>query len=238
MNRITRFLLQYAALVSLVGILFGAFGAYYSVHLFSNLKTEMEELLPTDARSVLDLNEVKSRLESTNSLAIVIFSDHVEESKRFVQDFAERLEKLPKNVSAGVEYRIDRELDFFNHRKSLYIDETDLLKIKNFVRDRIEYERQLYNPLTIIENRSFKEPQLDLKAIQKKYVSKTDNYTHFPEGLYASADQKIRVILVNQPGESGGIAGSKKLRTGVDEVLAQKNTLPTFKSTLRVGSKI
>ena len=224
MNRITRFLLQRAGLVSLVGLLLGGFGTYYSVHLFSNLRTEIEELLPTDARSVLDLNEVKARLESTNNLTVVVTSDQIEGSKQYVIDLAGRLEKLPKNISSGIEYRIDRELSFFNHRKSLFIEDMDLMKIEKFIRSRIDYEKQLYNPLTFIENRSIPEPHLDLKAIQGKYNSKTDSYTRFHDGLYASDDQKIRILLVNQPGESQGIGGAKKLREAVDVVVAQMDS--------------
>ena len=220
MRRITRFLLKYAGLICLLGLVLGAWGTYYSVHLFSNLRTELEELLPTDARSVLDLNEVRSRLESTNNLNLVILSDHPEESKQFVVDLAEALDKLPKNISEGVEYRINNELAFFNRRKSLFIDEEDLSRIKHFIQGKIDYEKQLYNPLTIIENRSLKEPKLDLNALQKKYTGKVDSYTRFPEGFYASANEKIRIIIVNLPGQTGGISGAKALRKSVDETIA------------------
>ena len=224
MRRITRFLLiyllRYAGAVCLLGLIAGAWGTYYSVHLFSNLRTELEELLPTDARSVLDLNEVRSRLESTNNLNLVILSDHPEESKQFVVDLADALDKLPKNISQGVEYRINNELAFFNRRKSLFIDEEDLSRIKHFIQGKIDYEKQLYNPLTIIENRSLKEPKLDLNALQKKYTGKVDSYTRFPEGFYASANEKIRIIIVNLPGQTGGISGAKALRKSVDETIA------------------
>jgi len=224
MTRITRFLIQRAGLVAGLGLLLSAGGAYFTVHLFSNLRTEIEELLPTDARSVLDLNEVKSRLESTNNLSILIFSDHVDASKRFVIDVAHELEALPKSVSAGVEYRIDNELRFFNERKSLFVDEADLNRILNYIKARIQYEVQLYNPLTILENRDFPEPKLDFNAIEKKYTGKIDNYTHFPDGFYATPDQKIRVINVNLPGSASGIAGAKALREAVDRTLKNINS--------------
>ncbi|MBC7396825.1 MAG: hypothetical protein H7333_05220, partial [Bdellovibrionales bacterium] len=70
MNGITRFLLKNAFAVVLVGFALSSVGAYYSFHLFSNLRTDIEELLPTDARSVLDLKEVRGRLESTNNLSV------------------------------------------------------------------------------------------------------------------------------------------------------------------------
>jgi predicted RND superfamily exporter protein len=223
MTRFTRFLIQRAGLVACLGLLLGSVGAYFSVHLFMNLKTEIEELLPTDARSVLDLNEVKSRLESTNNISVLMFSDHIDDSKRFVVDLARALSKLPKTVSSGVEYRIDNELKFFNERKPLFIEDADLSKIKNYIRERINYEVQLYNPLTFIENRDFPEPKFDFNAIQKKYTGKTDSYTHFPDGFYASADQKIRVLNANLPGAAGGIEGAKALKAAVEKTIAELN---------------
>ena len=77
----TRFLLSHAIWVILFSFAIASVGAVYSIHLFSNLKAEIEELLPSQARSVLDLNEVRARLESTNNINLVIFSDHPEESK-------------------------------------------------------------------------------------------------------------------------------------------------------------
>ena len=223
MNRITRFIIQYAFAILAIGFLLSTLGAYFSVHLFSNLRTEIEELLPTDARSVLDLNEVKSRLESTNNLSVIFFSENTQESKKWVDTFAKEIEKLPSTLSAGTEYRIDHVLDFFNQRKSLFIEESDLKKISNFIEEKLHYEIQLYNPLTIIANKSMVEPKLDLMAIQKKYTGKADSYSHFPDGYYATSDEKIRVVLVNLPGGATGIDGSKKLRHAVDEIITRLN---------------
>jgi predicted RND superfamily exporter protein len=223
MSKITRFLLRYAVGVLLIGLALGVFGAYYSVRLFSNLKTDIEELLPTDARSVVDLAEVRSRLESTNSLNVVILSDHVEASKRFVDDLAAEVLKLPKSVSAGIEYRIDQELNFFNQRKSLFISLADLNQIHHFIGARIQYETSLYNPLTIFQEKNTPEPRLDFKALQSKYTSRVDSYSRFPDGYYATADQKIRVLIVNLPGTASGMDGGKKLRDSVDEIVAKLN---------------
>ncbi|MBC7397126.1 MAG: MMPL family transporter [Bdellovibrionales bacterium] len=221
MNGITRFLLKNAFAVVLVGFALSSVGAYYSFHLFSNLRTDIEELLPTDARSVLDLKEVRGRLESTNNLSVVMFSSHPEGSKRFVDDLAAEVKKLPSDVSSGVEYKINEELAFFNDRKSLFVQLSDLKRIKNYIRAKINYEVQLYNPLTIFQEVNTPEPRLDLRAIQKKYEGQADSYSRFPDAYYASTDEKIRVLLVNQPGQSSGIEGAKNLKKSVSDLVAK-----------------
>lgn len=215
----TRILIKHALWVTLIGLTLASIGAYFSVHLFMNLKTDIEELLPAQARSVLDMNEVRSRLESTNNINLLIFSSHPKESRQYVVDLVAEIDKLPKDISAGTEYRINNELAFFNERKSLFIEMNDLNTIRKFIREKIDYEEELYNPLTILENKSTEEPKLDLKALSQKYTSKVDSYSKFRDGFYASRDEKIRVIIVNLPGNGNGIGSAKALRHALDEIL-------------------
>jgi len=221
MNQIIRFLIRRAWLSVCFFSILALVGGFYSVRLFSNLRTDLEELLPTQARSVLDLGEVRSRLQSTSSLAILLLSEQPANSKRFVDDLAGEISRLPPGVSAGVEYRIDEELKFFEQRKSLFIDLSDLESIRNYIKARVDYELMLYNPLTIIENRNHTEPTLDLKGLQSKYESKTSNYSRFKDGYYASPDQKQRVLLVNLPGDKSGISASKVLRAEIDRIITK-----------------
>ncbi len=214
-------LIRRAGPVVLLTLLLGAAGGMYSVRLFSNLRTDLEELLPEQARSVRDMGEVRSRLETTSSLAILMISANPAASKRFVDELARELSTLPRSVCAGVEYRIDRELEFFNRRKSLFVELEDLRKIRDYVQARIHYELNLYNPLTIVENKTLQEPKLDLRALEKKYTSMTGPYARFKDGYYASPDQKQRVILANLPGNKSGISASKELREAVDQILVR-----------------
>jgi predicted RND superfamily exporter protein len=227
MSALTRFMIRFlicrAGWVVGLTLVLGGIGGAYSVRLFSNLRTDLEELLPEAARSVKDLDEVRSRLETTSSLAILMISEDTAASKRFVDDLASGISALPRSVSAGVEYRIDRELEFFKKRKSLFVDLQDLRRIRDYIKDRIQYELTLYNPLTIVENKSIEEPRLDFKALEKKYTSMTGPYARFEDGYYATPDKKQRVILANLPGNKSGISASKDLREAVDGILARLN---------------
>jgi predicted RND superfamily exporter protein len=214
-----RKLLHRAGWVTAIGAILSMIGLYFTVHLFSNLRTDIEELLPSRARSVLDLNEVRSRLESSNSLEVIFFSDHPDESRKLVDALAEEARRLPKDTVAGVEYRIDREIRFFEQRKPLFVETSDLDRIRKYIRQKIDYETALYNPLTILGNVSLKEPRLDINEIRRKYESRTGPYKKFPGGYYASPDEKIRVMIIHQPGGSTGISNALKLRGAIDGIL-------------------
>ncbi|MGK5083026.1 MMPL family transporter [Bdellovibrionota bacterium FG-1] len=222
MQSFVRFILRRAGIVALLGTLLAGIGSYYSVQLFKNLRTDFEELLPTTARSVIDLNEVSHRLESIDSLGILVFSKHPEASKRFVKDLAQKLSSHPKTLISSVEYKIDQEVQFFKEREALYMDLSDLIKVRDYIQNRIEFERQLYNPLNIFSNEEIAEPKLDFKALRQKYDHTTSAYSRFPGGYYATPDGTKRVILVYKPG-GGGMDESLALKAAVEKSVSQLN---------------
>lgn len=222
LTRLTLWILKRTGWVLTVGALLSTVGLYYSIQLYKNLRTDLEELLPTTARSVVDMNEVTHRLESIDSLAVVILSQNKKASKKFVIDLAHKLEQAPKDTVALVEYKIDEELKFFNERRVLYMEYKDLLKVKDFIHSRIEYEKSLYNPLNIFSTElQVPEPQFDFWALKHKYDSKASNYTKFPDGYYATPDETKRVILAYMPGKSSGIGNVHRLKDYVAQSVAE-----------------
>ncbi|MBS1963182.1 MAG: MMPL family transporter [Bdellovibrionales bacterium] len=223
MHRTTRLLTRLAVPIFLAASVFSVGGFYYSAKLYKNLRTDLEELLPTSARSVLDLNEVRSRLESIDNLSVLVFSDDAANSRRFVEDLAAKLNAEPKDVIASVEYNIAKELDFFKARRALYIDLPDLKRIRDYVRNRLEYEKIIRNPLTIFAGVNVDEPSLDFHAIEKKYAGQTSNYDKFPDGYYATPDEKKRVLLVYKPSNGSGDKLKKAVVKAIAELDPKKN---------------
>ncbi len=216
MTRLSRFVLEKAGIIALVGTLFGGVGLFYTVKLYKNLRTGLELLLPESSRSVVDLEEVTSRLNTYENLNILIFSKKKEHSKQFVIDLAERLEKEPRESRiSSVEYKVDRELAFFSERKALYIDLNDLKKVRDYVQLRLEYEGDLHNPLNIFSGVDLHEPSFDFDGLQKKYEKKTAAYTRFPDGFYATSDELQRVMIVNMAGKAGALEDYQTMQRAV-----------------------
>lgn len=223
MQAFASFILRRATWVSLVGALLSIAGLYYSIQLYKNLRTNFEELLPTTARSVVDLNEVTRRLQSIDNLGVLVFSDHPAASKRFVRDLARRLDRLPKDTISSVEYQIQKELKFFKDRQALYMDLPDLRRIRDYIEDRIEYEKELYNPLNIFSGQELREPYLDFLALRQKYQGRGGAYERFPDGYYATPDEKKRAVLVYKPAGSAGMEASMRLKKAVEKTIEELN---------------
>lgn len=219
MNLFNRIVVRHAGLIALVGTLIALVGAYFSVRLYMNLRTDIEELLPTTARSVKDLEQVTQRLESIDNMVVLIFSKNTGASKRFVDDLAGKLKQVPRTVISSVEYRIDRELKFFSERRALYIDLPDLYRVRNYIQNRIDYEKELYNPLNIFREENGSEPQLNYEAMRKKYDGQIAGYDHFPGGYYATADEKIRAFIVYIPGK--GLDKAQRMKEAVEKAVME-----------------
>src|ERR1700757_4288352 len=119
MGAFTRWVIRKAYWIVAFGTILSVVAGYYTTRLYGNLRTDLEELLPSNARSVQDLKQINQRLPATTNLALLVFSDHVDESRNFVDDLARELEKNRELVSR-VEYRIDREIHFFERRRALF----------------------------------------------------------------------------------------------------------------------
>jgi len=216
MNLIAKLVLRRPGTVSIAGTLLAAVGSYYSALLYMNLRPDMEELLPTTARSVVDLQSVTQRLNSIETLVVLTFSKDKQASKRFVTDLAQKLDTVPKDLISAVEYRIDREIAFFKDRRALFIELKDLENIRNFIRDRIQYEKQLYNPLNIFSASDLPEPKLDFDTVIRKYAKRSSGFDHFPDGFYATEDEAVRAITLYMPGRSSDIIRARNMKAAIE----------------------
>ena len=232
MNFLNRLSLQFPWLVVTVALVLSFLGFHYSVKLYLNLRTDLEELLPTTARSVVDLAEVSRRLESIDNLSVVVLSDHPEKSRRFVEDLAKKLSTAPKEAVTSVEYNIQKELAFFKSRTALYMENSDLERIREYIRLKINYETIIRNPLTIFSGVETPEPRLDLQAMKLKYDSKASSYSRFPDGYYATPDEKKRVLLIYMPSKVAGGSVQKTKAAVVDAIAELKPE--TYSSDLKI----
>lgn len=229
LDSLLRFLLRHSRWVLVFAVLISVPAAYFTTKLYGNLKPDLEELLPRKARSILDLDEIRSRLQSVQRLGVLVYSDNTEGSRKFILDLAARLEALPAGETAGLEYRIDRELKFFSDRKVLFLESQDLKKIRGYISDRIAYEYAIHNPLNIFSEIEIPEPQFDFAAIRRKYESQAQNYSRLPDGYYATPDQKRRLLFAYLPAEKSGINGTfafKKTIADTIEALNPKSYAP------------
>ncbi len=227
---------RYYKVFTIVGLILFCVGAYYSGKLYQNLRPDLEELLPETARSVQDLYTIRSRLESTDYIAVLVFPKDKEIGKRIVDDLAKRFESRPKNEIARIEYRIDSVLEFFESRKALFLDKEELVDIRNYIDDRIYSEKQKANPIKIFDDDELEEEQdaFNFDALEKKYQSKASQYTGFPEGYFATKDMSVFAIMVYMPSAQQKMDASYELQKVIDAQVAATMSQDWAKGQARI----
>lgn len=211
--------------VILVSLVAAIIGGFYSVKLYQNLRTDMEELLPESAQSVKDLKSVIGRVGGLNHISVVIESADRDAGRRLQKDVAEKLEALPKELVARVKFNIKSEQEFFSRNKALYIDTSDWRDIEQYVRTRIRHERRAKNPfsLGLDDEATPKAPEYDFEALKKKYEERSSAVSKFADGLFESRDGKTHVVLAFLPGKVTDITSNQKLSEAAHKIVEDLN---------------
>lgn len=210
--------------VLILSFLTALIGTFYSVKLYQNLRTDIEELLPENVQSVRDLKAVANRVGGLNHLSIVIETRDRMAGRRFAEDLALGLQKLPPSLVARVQHHIKSEREFFEKNRALYVDLNDWNALHRYALDRIRYERKNKNPFSLgLEDdgaASAKSlPKFDFEALRQKYEGRANQVDRFPDGYFESKDGKIHVVLAFLPGKVTDIGSNQKLSDVAHELV-------------------
>ncbi|MEW6056059.1 MAG: MMPL family transporter [Bdellovibrionota bacterium] len=201
------------SVVLVLSLLVAVVGTFYSVKLYKNLRTDMEELLPETAQSVKDLKAVQGRVGGLNHLSVVIESQDVEAGRKFQRDLAQKMRELPKSLVDRVADNIQEEKNFFSSHKALYMDLDDWERVRKYVKARLRSEGKK-NPfsLGLEENKpGDRALDLDFEELRKKYADRSSSFDRFPGGYFESRDGKIHVVLAFLAGKVSDIENNKRL---------------------------
>ncbi|HEX9049833.1 MAG TPA: MMPL family transporter [Anaeromyxobacter sp.] len=116
-------------------------GAVGTVRLYSDLRTDVSELLPASTRSARDLRTVTSRVGGSGGLTVVLHGADPVTLEVFADDLADELANDPEELVRWVEYRVDDAADFFRPRLLLFPEKPELERLRDVLRDRIVWER-------------------------------------------------------------------------------------------------
>lgn len=225
----TQWVKRNAFRIFFISLLTGIIGAFYSGLLYKNLKTDIEELLPASAQSVKDLKQVLNRVGGFNHISVVIESSDVQAGERFQKEVADALRQLPSSLVSRVQYSLDEEMGFFTENRFLYIDLQDWNQIERYIRERIRFEwrKKLMSEGAL-------PPQFSFADLEEKYRARASQVNHFKNGLFASKDERIHIVLAFLPAKVTDLEASKKLSEETRQIVAQLKP-SSYAADMKVG---
>jgi predicted RND superfamily exporter protein len=224
-----RAVLSGALLVTLVS-------GFYSAKLYGNLRSDLEELLPATAPSVLAAKLIGPKLHPVNNLFLVLEGKDPKAVQRFANDLAARLRALGPDVVQDVTYRSDDQERFLERFGAFYLSQPDLRTVLERIRTRVAWEKRQQNPLLDLVDEDDKPvetpPSLDFSDLETKYGIQSPD--QFLDGYYQTPDGHLLALLVAPSEKTHGFEESKRF---VDRVRAEVKALePTrYDPTLKIG---
>jgi predicted RND superfamily exporter protein len=163
------------------------------------IKTGFSELLPDDTPSVVEMRRVSSRLSSMSILAVTAESKDTALLKRFVDELAPALRKLPHELIASVEDGPREAEKFFEQNKHLYAGLDELKSLHDKILSRYDWEvARATDTLLDDEEPEPITPQSVRGAFQKS-LDKAKSATPGSDGYYIGEDGHLAVILIRTP---------------------------------------
>jgi len=209
------FTLRYGKLLWAIAILLAIPATWRTVKLYANLKSDLEELLPRKAPSVVAIDEMRARNSGLQYLGVVVDTgtpENLKAGEKFLDDLSARIGKYPEDMVRSVRVGTAKERAFVEKHAPLYIDLEDLKKIRERIETRRDFEVSHASGTSLDEDEP--PPPVDMSDIEAKYKGRVAGN---PNGTdrFSNAEQHVTMLFV----EVGGFStGAEKARALLDRV--------------------
>jgi predicted RND superfamily exporter protein len=194
-----------------------------TAQLYAHLRSEIEQLLPRSAPSVLAIDELRSRLPGLQHLGVVVdagTADNVPVAERFLDDLSAKIRAYPPELVKSVRTGEQVERKFIEDHAPLYMELADLDTVRSRVETRRDWEASRETGALLDEDEQ--PPPLNFDDIQKKYDDRTKGTGRFEDNRYASRELHTALLLIEVNEFETGRGRGKEL---LERVRADVNAL-------------
>lgn len=211
------FTIRYGRWILLVAILLGIPAAWRTAHLYLGLKSDLEELLPRRAPSVVALDELRERMPGLQYLGVVVDvgkAENLPAGERFIDDLAARIRAFPPETARAVRTGSAEERKFLEDHAALYVDVADLKTIRERIEARRDWEVSRETG-TALDDESDEAPALDFTDIERKYQDKLPKRGASSTDRYSSKELHTTMLLIEIGQFQTGTARGRQLLSRV-----------------------
>ncbi len=208
--------------------------AWVTARLYRNLSSDVEELLPRQAPSVIATDELRARVPGLSTLGVVVdagSSDRVPAAERLLDDLAARVRTYPAALVRSVRVGAADETRFFDQYGPLYIAPADLAVIRGRIQARKSWESRRTLDILLDDEPA---PPLDFGDLQQKYRRQLPG-TAGTEARFSNTGAAVSVLLIEGTEMTARLAGARQLVARVEADLRQLGGPQHYAAGMRVG---
>jgi predicted exporter len=207
-----------------------------TANLYLRLRSELEELLPQRAPSVVAIDELRRRMAGLQHLGIVVDvgpNADVAAGERLLDDLAARIRAYPPELARGVRVGGETERAFLRAHAPLYRELDDLRAVRARIEARRDYEVSKAEGALLDDDGPA--PSLDFPDLEAKYEARAGRGGRPGGARFSSPEQHVTVALVDVGTFSTGRGRGAELLRRVRADLAALGGPERYGRGIRVG---
>jgi len=201
-RRFVAWTLRHGKLLWALALLLALPAAWRTATLYRNLRSDIEELLPRDAPSVVAIDELRHRMSGLQYLGVLVEVGSPEKlpaAERFLDDLAARVRTYPKSEVSDVRTGFSAERTFVERHAASLVELEDLKTIRQRIEDRLHWEYAKKTGTLLDDDEPA--PPLVFSDIEKKYAGQIGG-SGLERNRFSSARLGLSLMLIEVGGFS------------------------------------
>jgi uncharacterized protein len=234
-RRYVAWTLKHGRLLWALAVLLAIPAGLRTASLYRNLRSDVEELLPRDAPSVVAIQELRQRMAGLQYLGVVVEADRGTgnaPSERLLDDLAARVRTYPRDLVSDVRVGYATEKAFVERHGAMLLDLADLQTIRQRIEDRIHWEYGQQTDTLLDDNEPA--PSVDFSDIERKYSAQVGG-PDLENGRFSNSKLGTALMLIEVGGFSTSASHAAELIKRVKADLASLGGPSHYGRGLRVG---
>jgi predicted RND superfamily exporter protein len=233
-----RFLQRRSRLIVLSAFLLALLGGYRTVLTYAHLKSELEELLPTNAPSVLALSVARERLPGLRHLGVVVDTQdpaNAQAGLRFLSDLEARVRTYPEHLVSAVRTGVSRERHFIETFALQFLQPEEVRQLREAAEARHRWEVAHATGASLLDETEEPPPALPIRELEAKYASRVGGKLEFPGDRFLSDDGKTAVMVIQSGSRQTSLDADEELLGLVQKDIAALGFPAAYAPGMRVG---
>ncbi|MFH1874566.1 MAG: MMPL family transporter [Pseudomonadota bacterium] len=175
------------------------------------LKSSLEELLPDNTPSVIQLNRMLDKVGGISVLTIAVESPNIAANKRLVDDLNEKLKDLPPDQVHYVNAKVDNIRKFYEDNMLHFVDIADLEKLYTRLKRFVDYEKLKRTPFFINLGDEESPVTLNIDDIKQRNQKNVKMPLAVFDDYYGGEHGQLLIVMIRPKGVSLAINDARNL---------------------------
>jgi predicted RND superfamily exporter protein len=237
-RRFVGWTLRHGRALWLAALLTSVLAGWRTVHLYRNLRSDIEELLPRNAPSVVAIQELRRRIPGLQFLGVIVDAgpdaspERMAAARRLIDDLAARVRAYPRHLIGNLRLGIAAERAFIEGHAAELLDIEDLHLIRERIDARLHYEYGRETGTLLDDSEG--PPPLDFSDIERRYQARAPT-SRLDGDRFGNAHLGTTLLLIETGTFSTGATESAELIDRVEADLRDLGGPGAYAPGLAIG---